>query len=108
ARDAEVVDVHDGEVDATGLEQLGAVRRARGLLDVEINTLVVEVAACQCGVDPGMDGVRLEVEDQSRALRRARFSAAPSARREGRAQEGGRQQRGYPSHSGSTLSLRSG
>ena len=36
------------------------------------------------GVDAGVDGVRLEVEDQGRALRRARFSAAPSAARRGR------------------------
>jgi len=55
---------------------------------------------------PELHGVRLEVEDQGRALRRARFSAAPSAAPEGQDEEGGRQQRGDPSHARLTLSLR--
>ena len=41
-----------------------------------------EVAVRLRRVDAGVDGVRLEVEDQGRASRRARFSAAPSAARE--------------------------
>ncbi len=76
AGDAEVVDVHHREVGAARGEQLGAVGGARGLLDLQVDALVREVAVRLRRVDAGVDGVRLEVEDQGRAL-----SARPVQRR---------------------------
>jgi hypothetical protein len=46
-----------------------------------------------------MNGIGLEIEDQGRAFRRARFSAVPSAAREREPDEDGRQRRGDPMHS---------
>ena len=102
AGDAEVVDVEDREVGAARLQQLGGVRAARRLADLEVDARVLEVAAGAGGVERGVDGVGLEVEHQGRAFRRARFSAATvAAGGHGRAQrQGGRQQRGDPSHIG--------
>jgi hypothetical protein len=97
--EAEVVDVHDREVRATRLEQLGAVGGAGWLADRQVEPLVLEVALRVSGVEARVHRIRLEVEHQGRAFRRARFSAAPAAGRQGRAEEGGRQQRGDPSHS---------
>jgi hypothetical protein len=103
ARDSEVVDVHEGEVGPICGEQLGAVGCAGRLANGQVDTLVVEVAARLGGVDARVHRVRLEVEHQGRALRRARFSAVPSAGRQASAEEDGRQQRGDPSHAAATL-----
>ena len=58
--------------------------------------VVVEALSLR-GVDPGVDGVGREIEHEARAVRRARFSAAPAAGGAGE-QEDGRQQRDSPSH----------
>jgi hypothetical protein len=92
ARDRKVVDVQDRELNRSRLQQLGGVRRRRGLLDVEIGAGLLVVALMQRRVDPGVDGVRLEVENEGRSLGSARFSTASAGRERGRA-DGGRQQR---------------
>ena len=70
AGDREVMDVEDREVDAAGLEQLDRVGRRRRDDDVQVDAGVDVVVARERLVDPGMDRVRCEVEDQRGAARR--------------------------------------
>ena len=64
----------------------------------QVDPRVAVVAALERRVDAGVDGVRLEVEDEGRFLGSARFSAIPAAAGDGGRDEDGRQQRGEPSH----------
>ena len=98
AGDAEVVDVEDREVGAAGGEQLRRVGRFAGLVDLQVDSRVGVEALAPRGVDPGVDRVGREIEDQARASRRARFSAAPAAAGDAGEQQSGRQQRDSPSH----------
>ena len=98
ARDREVVDVEDREVGPAGLEQLRCVGGGRRLADLELDPLALELAARERRVDPGVDGVRLEVEDEGRLVRGARFSTAVAAGDERECGEDGRQRRGDSRH----------
>ena len=99
AGDPEVVDVEDREVGAAGLQQLRRVGRFARLVDRQVDSVVVVEALALRRVDAGVDRVGREIEHQRRALRRARFSAAPAAAGDAGDQESGRQQRDSPSHS---------
>ena len=73
----------------------GASVDARRLPDLEVDPLVLVEAACEPRIDPGVDGVRREVEHEGRLPRRARFSAVTSPQPAMAASaEDGRQQRG--------------
>ena len=94
------MDVEDGELRSARLEELRCVGRGGGLLDPEIDAGVAVEALALRGVDPGVDGVRLKVENEGRSLRSARFSTAAAARRKGKGGEDGRQQRDDHLHRG--------
>ena len=66
AREPEVVDVEDRHVGASGLEQLERVGRRARLADLELDALRLVVAALGRHVEPGVDRVRREVEQQRR------------------------------------------
>ena len=61
------------------LEQLRGVGRGRWLLHPQVDPRVAVVAALEGRIDAGVDGVRLEVEDEGRFPGSARFSTIPAA-----------------------------
>ena len=75
ARDPEVVDVEDRHVGAAALQQLQRVGRRARLADLELDALGGVEAALRGDVDPRVDGVRREVEQQRRRLVRAVLAA---------------------------------
>jgi hypothetical protein len=87
------VDVEDREVGAAGLEELRRVGGRRGLADGELDAAVGVEAVGERRVDSRVHGVRLEVQNEGRLARGARFSTAVAARREGERGEDGRQRR---------------
>ena len=106
-RQAQVVDVQDRELGAARLEQLRGVGRRRWLLYPQVDPRVAVVAALESRIDAGVHGVGLEIEDEGRFARSARFSTIPATAGDARRCEDGRQQRGDPSHRGGQDSLRS-
>jgi hypothetical protein len=96
----QVVDVEDRELGAAGLEQLRRVGRRGRLADGQIDAAVGERAVGERRVDASVHGVGLEVEDEGRLVRGARFSTVPATGREADDGEDGRQRRGDPSHCG--------
>ena len=105
AGDREVVDVDDRKVGPAGLEQPWRVGRGARLADLELDSPVGEQPTPLRDVDPGVNRVRDEVEDQGQGTDRAarRQRARPVQRRSRRPRRGGeqdgRQRRGDPSHS---------
>ena len=87
ARDAEVVDVDHRHVGAPGGEQLQRVGRGGRHADLEIDPVLAVEPEPLRRVDPGVHGVRLEVERERRPARVVAGVAAARGQREQRCEQ---------------------